>query len=89
MVETQVGGHPPNPRAELALDVKGVDSVVGADKYLLRKILRLATLVENAVADVKHACLVERDKFAKRLTPFGVAATGSQDQVAVSRRSHS
>ena len=40
------------------------------------------------LTDVEYARLIARDKFAKRLTPFGIAATGTQDQVAVSRRSH-
>ena len=88
VVETEVGSHAPNPRAELALDVKGVDAIIGADKNFLREILRLAALVQNAVTNIEDARLVTRDKLAKCLRRVGVAATGAQDQVAVSRRSH-
>jgi hypothetical protein len=76
MIQTQVGCHPPNPRAEPALDVKSVDAVAGADENFLREVFRFSALVQNAVTDVEYARLVARDKFAKSLSRFAAATAG-------------
>jgi propionyl-CoA carboxylase beta chain len=38
VIQTQVGSHPPNPRAEFAFDVKGMDAVISAYECFLRKV---------------------------------------------------
>ena len=85
VVQAQVGCHAANPRAELAFEVEGVQTVEGADEGLLGEVFGIGAVVQNAVADVEHARLVTGDEVA---VGFRVAATGSQDQVAVGGRIH-
>ncbi len=85
VIQAQVGGDAADPRAEFAFEVEGVQTVEGADEGLLGEVFGIGAVVQNAIADVEHAGLVAGDKVA---IGFSVAATGSQDQVAVGGRIH-
>lgn len=85
VVQAQVGGNAANPRGEFAFEVEGVQTVERADEGLLGEIFGIGAVVQNAVADVEDARLVAGDEAA---VGFSVAATGSQDQVAVGGRIH-
>lgn len=85
VVQAQVGGDSADPRAEFAFEVEGVQTVEGADEGLLGEVFGIGAVVQNAVADVEDAGLVAGDEVA---VGFSVAATGSQDQVAVGGRIH-
>ncbi len=85
MVQAQVGGDAADPRAEFAFEVEGVQTVEGADEGLLSEVFGIGAVVQNAVADVEDARLVACHEVA---VGFRVAATGSQDQVAVGGRIH-
>lgn len=85
VIQTQVGGDATDPRAEFAFEVEGVQTVEGADEGLLSEVFGIGAVVQNAVADVEDARLVAGDEVA---VGFSVAATGSQDQVAVGGRIH-
>lgn len=85
VVQAQVGGDTADPRAEFAFEVEGVQTIEGADEGLLGEVFGIGAVVQNAVADVEHARLVACHEVA---VGFSVAATGSQDQVAVGGRIH-
>jgi hypothetical protein len=82
MVETQVGSHPSNPRAELTRKIKGVDAVIGSHESFLRQVFGFAALAQKAIADVEYARLIALHKLAERVTACG-SATGTDDEVAV------
>ena len=85
VVQAQVGSDTADPRAEFTFEVKGVQTVEGADEGLLGEVFGIGAVVQNAVADVEHARLVACHEVT---VGFSVAATGSQDQVAVGGRIH-
>ena len=85
VVQAQVGGDTADPRAEFTFEVEGVQTVEGADEGLLGEVFGIGAVVQNAVADVEDARLVAGDEVA---VSFSVAATGTQDQVAVGGRIH-
>ena len=85
VVQAQVGSDAADPRAEFAFEVEGVQTVEGTDEGLLGEVFGIGAVVQNAVADIEDAGLVACHEVA---VGFSVAATGSQDQVAVGGRIH-
>lgn len=84
-IQTKVRSDAPDPRTEVALEIEGVQAVVGSHEGFLSQVFGFARIMQDAVADVKYIRLVARDELAERVT---LSATGTGEEVAVGGHGH-